>query len=217
MTAAPPFQFVRALPATLLAAALIVGLGSGPARSGPDSATSALEFVEIMSAEALMLLGETSPDDDVFAEQFRTFVMKAFDVATVGRIALGPYWRRATPEQQTEYQALFNDYIVGTYASQLRLFSGETIEVTGFVEVDEDETIITSQIVRPNKPNVQVDWHVRTDPEKHVVLDIIIEGLRLTRTLRDEFSDVIRVGGGDIEVLLQLLRDRAAGIEPGGA
>jgi ABC-type transporter MlaC component len=54
-----------------------------------------------------------------------------------------------------------------------------------------------------------VDWHVRTGPESSLILDIIIEGLRLTRTLNEEFSDIIRVGGGDVDVLLQLLRDRA--------
>ncbi len=213
----PYTRLAQGLSAVLLAATLMIGLGSAPARSNPASAASAVDFVQGLSEEVLTLLGETNPDDDTFTDQFRAFIMKGFDVATVGRIALGPYWRRATPEQQIEYQALFSDYIVMTYASRFRQFSGETLEVTGFIEVDEDETIVTSQIIRPNNPTIQIDWHVRAEPEKNVVLDIIIEGLRLTRTLRDEFSDLIRVGGGDLEVLLQVLRDRAAGVSPGGA
>jgi phospholipid transport system substrate-binding protein len=217
MIPAPFTRLAQGLSVALLTAVLMIGLGSAPARSNPASATSAIDFIQGLSEEILTFLGEDNLDNDTFTEQFRAFIMKGFDVATVGRIALGPYWRRATPEQQIEYQALFIDYLVKNYASQFRQFSGETLEITGFIEVDEDETIVTSQVISPDSPNIHVDWHVRTQPEKNVVLDIIIEGLRLTRTLRDEFSDLIRVGGGDLEVLLQVLRERAPGVSPGGA
>jgi phospholipid transport system substrate-binding protein len=203
------FHPMRTLAMAVFAATTLASIGTTSVRADASAAEKALEFIEVLTAEALGLLVENNPDDAAFEEQFRTFIMKAFDLPFVGRVAMGTYWRRATPLQQTEYQALFNSYIVNTYAKKFRSFSGEILEVTDVIEVDEDETIIRTQIVLPNDPNISVDWHVRTGPESSLILDIIIEGLRLTRTLNEEFSDIIRVGGGDVDVLLQLLRDRA--------
>ena len=206
------------LAAALLAAALLMAavlLGTAPVRADPASEAKAFAFIEVLTAEALGLVD--SLEGDAFDEQFGAFIMRGFDVATVGRIAMGPYWRRASPEQQTEYQSLFNVYIVATYAARFRQFSGEVLRVEETLGIDEDETIVTTQFVRPNDPNIRIDWHVRTGAERDVVLDVIVEGLRLTRTLRDEFSDVIRIGGGDIDVLLQRLRERNAEFAAGGA
>ena len=202
-------HFIRILTRTTVALATVIGLGTSSVRADETAAANARVFVEVLTVEALALLGANDPDDAAFQEQFRTFIMKVFDMAFVGRVAMGTYWRRATPQQQTEYQILFSDYIVETYAERFRMFSGETLAITGVIEVDDDETIITSEIVRPDDPNISVDWHVQTGPESTLILDIIIEGLRLTRTLNEEFLNVIRVGGGDVEVLLQILRDRA--------
>jgi phospholipid transport system substrate-binding protein len=205
-------HFMRTLTVATVAtvAAGILAIGTTTSvRADAAAAEKALAFVEVLTVEGLGLLGENNPDNAVFEEQFRTFITKAFDVPFVGRVAMGTYWRRATPEQQTEYQILFRDYIVKTYAERFRLFSGETLEITDVIEVDEDETIVRTEIVRPDDPNISVDWHVRTSPESSLVLDVIIEGLRLTRTLNEEFSNIIRIGGGDVEVLLQLMRDRA--------
>ena len=195
-----------------VSAVMLASVGTNSVRADAAAAEKALEFIEVLTVEALGLLGENNPDDAAFEEQFRTFIIKGFDVPFVGRVALGTYWRRATQEQQTEYQVLFRDYIVKTYAERFRLFSGETLEVTDVIEVDEDETVVRTEIVHPDDPNISVDWHVRSGAESNLILDVIIEGLRLTRTLNENFSDIIRVGGGDVEVLLQLLRDRAANI-----
>ena len=205
-------HFMRMLTMATVSAVMLASVGTNSVRADAAAAEKALEFIEVLTVEALGLLGENNPDDAAFEEQFRTFIIKGFDVPFVGRVALGTYWRRATQEQQTEYQVLFRDYIVKTYAERFRLFSGETLEVTEVIEVDEDETVVRTEIVHPDDPNISVDWHVRTGAETNLILDIIIEGLRLTRTLNDNFSDIIRVGGGDVEVLLQLLRDRAANI-----
>jgi phospholipid transport system substrate-binding protein len=205
-------HFMRMLTMTTVSAVMLASVGTNSVRADAAAAEKALEFIEVLTVEALGLLGENNPDDAAFEEQFRTFITKGFDVPFVGRVALGAYWRRATQEQQTEYQVLFRDYIVKTYAERFRLFSGETLEVTEVIEVDEDETVVRTEIVHPDDPNISVDWHVRTGAESNLILDVIIEGLRLTRTLNENFSDIIRVGGGDVEVLLQLLRDRAANI-----
>ena len=205
-------HFMRMLTMATVSAVMLASVGTNSVRADAAAAEKALEFIEVLTVEALGLLGENNPDDAAFEEQFRTFIIKGFDVPFVGRVALGTYWRRATQEQQTEYQVLFRDYIVKTYAERFRLFSGETLEVTEVIEVDEDETVVRTEIVHPDDPNISVDWHVRTGAESNLILDIIIEGLRLTRTLNENFSDIIRVGGGDVEVLLQLLRDRAANI-----
>ena len=126
----------------------------------------------------------------------------------MAQFALGVYWRQANEAQRAEYLKLYRDYFVGTYAARFRTFSGENFEVMGARAINETESLVQSRIVRPgNQAPINVDWHVRENSSPKVV-DMIIEGLRLGVTLRDEFSGVIQSGG--LEVLFRALRERNA-------
>ena len=95
---------------------------------------------------------------------------------------------------------------------RFRQFSVLSLEVGGTREINESETIVSSVVVRPEAENIAVDWHVRNATgNEYRIIDILFEGLRLGLTLRDEFSTVIRAGGGDIGVLIADLKNRANG------
>ena len=103
---------------------------------------------------------------------------------------------------------LYKDYFVGTYAARFRTFSGENFDVLGARAINETESLVQSRIVRPgNQAPINVEWHVRENSQPKVV-DMIIEGLRLGVTLRDEFSGVIQSGG--LDALFKALRESNA-------
>ena len=194
------------LRALALAAAMVA---STPALGAATD--QALAFVKELGDEAVSVVSNPGLKPQEFEAAFRAFVAKGFDVETIGRFALGSYARTITPAQMAEYQRLFNDYMVHTYANRFRQYSGESFKVGVARAVATDEALVSSEIVRPNKQaSIKVDWQVRVTAGKPKIIDIVFEGLRLSVTLRDEFAGVIRQGGGNFEALLKVLRDRAA-------
>ena len=189
----------------LLTAMLVLG------QPGIAVADSAENFVRGLADDVIFILRDTTITEDQFIAEFRSFIELGFDVPIVGRFALGPYWRTASEEQRQEYLTVFTDYIVNTYATRFRQYSGESFEVGGTREINDSETIVTSTIIRPKKEDISVDWHVRDNNGTYKIIDILFEGLRLGLSLRDEFSSVIRAGGGNLQVLIDDLRNRQLG------
>ena len=187
------------------AAAVALLLSAGPANAGTREAEA---FVKQRGADAIKVLSTPGLTDQQYMREFNDFVDKSFDVPAMAQFALGVYWRQANEAQRAEYLKLYRDYFVGTYAARFRTFSGENFEVMGARAINETESLVQSRIVRPgNQAPINVDWHVRENSSPKVV-DMIIEGLRLGVTLRDEFSGVIQSGG--LEVLFRALRERNA-------
>ena len=203
-------EIVAARPwaASLAGALLFVSLYAPTAAADAAEAES---FVRALADDATALLSNPELTDEQQISEFRSLIEDRFDVPVVGRFALGPYWRAASESQRSEYLTVFLDYIVSTYALRFRQFSDETLQVNGSREINEMEAIVSSVIVRPAAEDIFVDWHVRNTNAGYKVIDVLFEGLRLALTLRDEFSTVIRAGGGDLGVLIENLRDRGAG------
>ena len=197
----------QSLPRRFVAALLVLVLWAGAV---PADERAAEEFVRVKGDEAIAIVSDGSLSAEQFKSEFRDFVEAGFDVPVVGRFALGPYWRAATDAQKDAYQAAFFDYIVDTYAARFQQYAGETLAVDGARAVNDTEALVSSQIVRPEAANINIDWHVRFANGEYRIIDIIIEGLRLGLTLREQFSSVIRAGGGDLDILIQDLRAHTA-------
>ena len=170
----------------------------------------ALDFVDGLATQATAILQDRELTVAEFEGEFRLFIERAFDVLVIGRFALGPYWRVASPEQLAEYQIVFLDYIVNTYASLFLQYTGESLEVGDARALNERETLVSSDIIRPQAQDISITWHVRETADGYKIIDILFQGLRLGLLLRDQFSAAIRAGGGDIDVLIEDLRARAA-------
>ena len=167
------------------------------------------QFIESLGEETIGAITKSDVSDDSRHTEFERLFRKGFDVNTISRFVLGRYWRRATPQQQEEYQALFADFIVRTYASRFRQYSGQTLAVDGERVANKRDTIVSSQINTPDGPAVRVDWRVRTKGDGHKIVDVVVEGVSMAITQRDEFASVIRRGDGEIEALISELRQKA--------
>ncbi len=191
------------------ALAVTVAATAAPAFAAPSD--QALAFVTELGDEAVKIVSNPALKGQDFETTFRAFIDKGFDLDTIGRFALGNFAKAITPAQNAEYQKLFHDYIVHTYANRFQTYSGESFKVGTARVVAADEALVSSTILRPgNQPAIKIDWQVRVTGGKPKIIDIVIEGLRLGITLRDEFAGVIRQGGGNFEALLKVLREKAA-------
>ena len=127
----------------------------------------------------------------------------SFDIKTIGRFALGRYWRQATSAQKKEYLRLFQDMIVNVYSRRFGDYNGEKFEVLSARGQGPSDVIVISQIIPKSGAAISIDWRVRKKSERLVVIDIIVEGVSMALTQRSDFAAVIQRGGGKVDVLLE--------------
>jgi phospholipid transport system substrate-binding protein len=167
-------------------------------------------FISSLGDETIRAITDTALDEKTRLETFRRLFFKGFDVHTISRFVLGRYWREATPDQQQEYQALFADFILDTYARRFSRYSGETLKVDGERQLDDKDTLVASEIASPDGVLVKVDWRVRRRDGDLKIIDVVVENKSMGISQREDFASVIRRGGGNIEALLAELRARVA-------
>ncbi len=165
---------------------------------------SAKKFVDKMAQTGIGFLGNEGLSDEQRTAEFRKLLNANFDMATIGRFALGRNWKVATPAQQAEYQKLFKSMIVKIYSRRFKDYNGQKLEVTAARADGETDVIVSSSIIPPNGQKVSVDWRVRNNK----VVDILVEGVSMALTQRSDFASVIQRGGGSVEVLLEHLRQQ---------
>lgn len=178
---------------------------------GPDL-PAAQAFVEGVVADGIALLSDAGADEAGRQRRFRALLDKNFAMKTIGRFALGRYWRQATPEQRAEYLSLFNDMVVEHYAKQFGGYAGQTMEITGARAQGERDAVVSSVIPREQGAPVDVDWRVRLNVRGggYRIVDVVVEGVSMAMTHRSDFDAVIQRGGGSVEALLDALRNGGA-------
>jgi len=174
----------------------------------PAAAQDARTFVNTLGQQAIQVLGPgVSPGQRI--ARFRELFHNDFDVIGIGQFVLGRYWRTATPQEQQEFLGLFQEYIVRAYAARLGEYGGEPFRVTG-VRPNGEETVVTSEIQRPNAGPLQVDWYLVNRGGALKITDVYVGGVSMKVTQRDEFASVIQRNGGRVGALLAQLRQKLA-------
>ncbi len=202
----------------LLCLGLLVSFGgswqSAQAQSG-DLPTRATGFVDTLGKDAVSVITTHGLGKAQRIERFRTMLRANFDIPTIARFVLGRYWNVATPEQQQDYFQQFEEMVVRTYADRFDSYSGETFHiVSSRAEGDRDAFVVT-EIHRPNGPPVHVEWRVRERDRRLGIIDVVVEGVSMSVTQRQEFSSVIQSKGGDIGAFLKALREKNSAMAAG--
>ncbi len=173
----------------------------------PAAVPEAGAFISRLAQDAVAQLSDKSMALDVRLQRFRELLAAGFDVPAVARFVLGRYWRVATPQEREEYVKLFQDYVVSIYASRFQQYNGETLQVNGAVR-DDDGAVVSSLIVRPSGPPVKVDWKLRREEPGFKIVDVMVEGVSMSVTQRDDFAAAIQAHGGKVAGLIDLLKQK---------
>ena len=142
-------------------------------------------------------------------EKLKEIASETVDISGIGYYTLGAYRKNISKEQIEKYKVLFEQYFLKSFSSRLAEYSNPEIEVISKKKINENYTMVSSILVSTNKrPEVKIDWRVYTkDPNNPKIRDLIIEGLSLARTQKEEFSSIIQSNDGDINVLFTTLKD----------
>ena len=134
------------------------------------------------------------------------------DISGIGFYSLGAHRKNLTEDQLNEYKKVFAEYFLKSFSSRLAEYSNPEIEVDSKKVINKNYTIVSSTLVATDsRPKVKIEWRVYTkDPDNLLIRDLIIEGLSLARTQKEEFSSIINSNDGKIEALLKNLSDFAA-------
>ena len=189
---------------------MIVGAFGAPAIL---AAADPAAVINNLGNRALEVLGKNATPAQRVA-RFHELFREDFDVPGLARFVLGRYWKTATPEEQTEFVKLFEDYIALVYSNQLAAYSGETLKVTGS-RTNAEEAIVASEIIRPaGTPPVKVDWHLTDRNGTYKISDVTVDGISMAVTQRSEFASVIQRSGGKVAGLIAQLREKTAAAAP---
>ena len=143
------------------------------------------------------------------SDKLTEIALATVDIKGVGLYTLGSYRKNLTEEQKKKYSVLFEEYFLKTFVSRLTDYSEPKIEVISAEKKNEKYTIVSSILLATEKkPEVKIDWRVYTkNPDKPLIRDLIIEGLSLARTQKEEFSSIIESNDGDINALFNKLKE----------
>jgi phospholipid transport system substrate-binding protein len=141
--------------------------------------------------------------------KLKAIAKETVDITGIGFYTLGSYRKNITDDQKKQYAILFEQYFLKSFASRLAEYSNPEIEVNSKEKLNENYTMVASVLVSTEqRPEVKIDWRIYTkDPEKPMIRDLIIEGLSLARTQKEEFSSIIESSNGDINALFSALKE----------
>ena len=142
-------------------------------------------------------------------QTLKDIAKETVDVRGIGFYSLGSHRKSLSKDQLNEYEKVFKEYFLKSFSSRLSEYSNPMIEVNSKKKINDNYTIVSSTLVATDtRPEVKIDWRIYTkNPDNLLIRDLIIEGLSLARTQKEEFSSIINSNDGKIEALIKNLSD----------
>ena len=166
------------------------------------------QFIQEVVDEAKKVLAETN-SKEFKTKKLSEMALRTVDIKGVAYYSLGNYRKELNDEQMKEYLSLFEKYFLKSFTSRLTDYSDPKIEVLSTEVLNPKNTIVKSLLLATDKkPAVNIEWRVYTkNPDRPLIRDLIIEGLSLARTQKEEFASIIETNNGDITKLFITLKE----------
>jgi len=169
------------------------------------------QFISEIVDEAKKVLVDSN-SKEFKTKKLSEMALKTVDMKGVAYYSIGKYRKNLNEEQLSEYLSLFEKYFLKSFTSRLTDYSDPKIDVIGTEVLNPKYTIVKSVLLATDKkPEVKIEWRVYTkNPDKPLIRDLIIEGLSLARTQKEEFASVIESNNGDVTKLFDSLKEFVA-------
>ena len=151
--------------------------------------------------------GGLSKEDRI--EELKKIANDTVDIRGIGFYSLGSHRKNISDAQKKEYEEVFSDYFLVSFSSRLAEYSNPIISVDSKKKINDNYTIVSSTLAATDKrPTIKIEWRVYTKvKDKPLIRDLIIEGLSLARTQKEEFNSIIQGADGDINALFDNLKN----------
>ena len=165
-------------------------------------------FVQSTVNRASKVLSENLSKDEKI-NKLKIIAEETVDIKGIGFYTLGPIRKELNKNQKEEYTKLFREYFLKSFSSRLSEYTNPEIDVLSKEVLSENYTIVSSLLKGTSeRPEVKIDWRVYTkNPDNPLIRDLIIEGLSLARTQKEEFSSILNSNNNDINILFKTLID----------
>ena len=165
-------------------------------------------FVQSTVNRASKLLGEDTTKNEKI-EKLKAIAKETVDIKGIGFYTLGKKRKSLNEQEKKRYAELFEEYFLKSFSSRLAEYTNPEIDVQNKERLNENYTIVNSILKATNeRPEIKIDWRIYTkNPENPLIRDLIIEGLSLARTQKEEFASVLNSNNDDIEALFKVLEE----------
>ena len=165
-------------------------------------------FVQSTVNRASKLLGEDITKGEKI-EKLKLIAKETVDIKGIGFYTLGAKRKSLSEEEKQRYSKLFEEYFLKSFSSRLAEYTNPEIDVTKKEKLNDSYTIVNSILkATKERPEINIDWRIYTkDPNNPLIRDLIIEGLSLARTQKEEFSSVLSSNENNIEALFKVLKE----------
>ena len=176
--------------------------------SGNAYSSDPKQFITEIVVEAKKILVDSN-DREFKEKKLTEIALATVDINGIGYYTLGSYRKDLTDEQLKKYVYLFEKYFLKSFTSRLTDYSDPKIAVLSAEKSSEKYTIVKTMLLKTDKkPEVKIDWRVYTkDPNKPLIRDLIVEGLSLARTQKEEFASILSSNNNEINVLFNKLEE----------
>jgi len=164
-------------------------------------------FIQSTVNRASAALSESFTKEEKI-KKLKNIAKETVDIRGIGLYTIGKYKKSMSNKEMSVYLHLFEKYFLKTFADRLSEYTNPKVSVNDSQKLNENYTIVSSILVATKKrAEIKIDWRVYTkDPQNLVIRDLIIEGLSLARTQKEEFNSIIQSNNGDINALFNNLR-----------
>ncbi len=166
------------------------------------------ELINSIVNEASLILKSSDPVESKIIK-LNNIAERSVDINGIGMYALGKHKKTISEDQKTKYNKLFRSYFLKSFSSRLVDYTDPKINVVSQKKINKKYTIVNSILEATSKrPQVKIDWRIYTkNPDKPLIRDLIVEGLSLARTQKEEFNSVIQNNDGDLNALFKTLEE----------
>ena len=165
-------------------------------------------FVQSTVNRASKLLGEDISKEEKI-RKLKLIAKETVDIKGIGFYTLGAKRKSLNDTEKKKYAELFEEYFLKSFSSRLAEYTNPEIDVTNKEKLNDNYTIVNSVLKATNeRPEINIDWRIYTkNPDNPLIRDLIIEGLSLARTQKEEFASVLNSNNDDIEALFKVLKE----------
>tara|TARA_X000000368_G_scaffold399455_1_gene370436 strand:- start:431 stop:1042 length:612 start_codon:yes stop_codon:yes gene_type:complete len=166
-------------------------------------------FISELVEDAMKSLSDKSISEEEKVKQINEIAIKNVDINGLSMYTLGKIRKTLDEDTKEKYKILFEKYLLKSLTSKLTDYSNQKFEVFDSVQKSSTTTIVKSRILESSsQPEIKIDWRIYTkDPSKPLIRDLVVEGLSLARTQKEEFASILNSNNNDINVLISKLEE----------
>ena len=166
------------------------------------------KFVQSVADQASLVLTKDFTKEQKI-EKLKSIAEKTVDIRGIGYYSIGAHRNNLSDDQKNEYLDIFEKYFLKSFSSRLAEYTDPKIHVVSQKKLNEKYTMVSSVLLATKeKPEVKIDWRIVTkNPDKPLIIDVVIEGVSLAKVQKEEFNAIIQSNDGDINALLTSLKE----------